>query len=209
MYKNIATSMITGFVVAKMLRPKKEEQGSSSIKKMVYTTINCSEASSDLVDWSTGLLDIPTPSEEIEWSEFIDNVSIDWNPNDLGKYIPETSSNDLPKHPIDGSYKWERIKIQKKIDDPSREPENHEQFFVTVLPSGKEYYVWSFGGIEHWFSQDGNLNVESETEAIKTIVSNLEEIDESRWEKGIDEEILLTDTIIEMEKIQQNHSSKI
>ena len=184
---------ILGVGLLSTLKSKKGNQN----KKFVYTGINCSEAAPNVVDWSIGSWEFPTPTHEIEWKDFIENVEV--IPSQIDDYIPNSTYTEVPKP--NALYDWETIPMEQYIGDPARIPEHHEDFYKTTLPSGKVFYVWQFGGVEHWFSEDGELNVESEGLMMDKISSILSDIEEKRWEADNGTDISLEDTLRIIEQV--------
>ena len=160
----------------------------STNKKFVYTGVSCPIATAELVEWSIGESNYPLPTEEIQWSDFISNVFVPGfsptgihAPPNLGEYIPMQSfATEIPKP--GRLYDFETINVSKHISDPTRTPEYHESFYRSVLPSGQVVYVWQFGGVEHWFSQSGEMDVEGESKMIEKINDAVDDLEEQRYQ---------------------------
>lgn len=153
--------MIELIVGAILLSAAAAAVSSTSSGSGKYTGVTCPVATADLVDWSTDSWWHPTPTEDLEWSEFRDRVEL--TPEDVGgsPYLP-----------------WQ------KGWEPWREflgrPEAHweESFYETELPSGKKAWVWVGSGVEHWWTPDGYMDVQEEDEILQRALAHLEQMDE-------------------------------
>jgi len=137
-------------------------------RKFSYTGYRCPNVHSELVDWSTEAWWYEVPVEEIDWEDFKDHV--DLQPHEV------SGSEFLPWK--EGWEDWE--------DFLGREADWSESFYRGLLPSGRPFFVWTASGVEHWYTESGDMDPEYEAQILLSAYDELQQIEEDGEDIDLD-----------------------
>jgi len=152
----LALGTVAAVAVAGVLR----RRGSRAV---AYTGYNCPILPAGLIEWAVGNWWYPTPSEELTWQQFVAAVQLDPDEVDAIDYLP-----------------WKRSWEPWKRFLARTEPQFHESFHRATLPSGQVAYVWTSSGVEHFFTEGGDLDPEREDEILTVVYEDLENLEAAR-----------------------------
>ena len=168
--------------MAAIILAKKTKGSSSKEGPAQWTGISCPITPASVVDWSIDRWWHPVPTTEIDWAEFREAVDLkakDIGPNPYLPWLPDWE-------PWDDFYN-------------RKQPQYHESFYKTLMPSGHVLYVWRSGGVENYWSAttiNGMAwNPEEDGQLIDTLWERLDELEEQQ-------DIALEDTLRQIQRLE-------